>query len=73
MKFCHYFLKKHSKKGYAAIKLDLEKPYETGLGFYQKVTDLDFYDRWINGVIQCMTTTNFKVAMNGNIGNLIYP
>lgn len=28
------FLKKRSKKGYAAIKLDLEKPYETGLGFY---------------------------------------
>lgn len=57
-----------------AIKLDREKGYDSMIGFYYNVFYLSrFYGRWINWVMQYITTTSFKIVMNGKTGNLVYP
>lgn len=35
-------------------------------------TDLSFCNRWINQIMQCMTTTIIRVVINGKTGNTIH-
>lgn len=65
------FRKKSTKNGYMAIKKDMEKACDRlECDFVKKyLTDLGFCARWSNWIIQCITTSSFKVIVNDGTGN----
>lgn len=58
-----------NKKGYMAIKLDIEKAYDRlEWNFIKKCfADLGFC-RWIRWTVERITTTTFTVLINGKPG-----
>lgn len=69
------FSKNKIKTGYIAIKLDMKKAYDKlDWNFIRKCSqDLGFTDKWANWTMQCITTTTFKVMVNGKIGAPFIP
>lgn len=58
-----------------AIKVDMEKAYDLSDRDYIRkcFIDFGFSDRWIDWIMQYITTITFKVLMNGKTSNPIYP
>lgn len=48
-----------------ATELDMEKAYDNWIGIlFDNVTDLDFCDRLISQIMQCVITTSYKIIVN---------
>lgn len=58
-----------------ALKLDKKKSYDRleWESINKCLTDLGFSDRWVNWIINCITTTSFKLNINGRTGNSVQP
>lgn len=55
-----------------AIKLDMKKAYDRlEWQFIQTcLSSLGFFEKWINWVMECITTATFSVLVNGIPGKL---
>lgn len=63
----HSMKHKKGKKGLVAIKVDMEKAYDKmEWCFLEKVMRcFGFNDKWINWVMQCISTVSFSILING--------
>ena len=74
---CTHFMKtkRRGKEGYAAIKLDMSKAYDrVEWSFVEKMMrKLGFAERWINLVLNCVTSVQYQVRVNGSLTDVISP
>lgn len=58
-----------------ALKLDINKAYDRVEWAFlrQIIGKLDFKDKWIRLVIDCITTSSFSVIINGTPKGMINP
>lgn len=71
----HSMRKKKGKKGFMAIKIDLEKAYDRLSWQFIEDTlrEAGFNDVWVKNVMGCITTTRLGVIWNGEQLNWIKP
>lgn len=67
----------HTKDGmesFMAVKLDMRKAYDrVKWSFIKKVMQkLGFHEKWIDWILQCITTMSYSILINGeDHGNII--
>ena len=71
----HYLKKKEGKESYIAIKLDMSKAYDrVEWCFLKKVMErMGFNEKWINLIMNCITTVSYSVLINGVVQGCITP
>ena len=72
----HFLQNKRSgREGYAALKLDMSKAYDrVEWHFLQGMMErLGFDRRWINLMMQCVSTVSYKIRVNGVLTENINP
>lgn len=66
---------KKGKTGWASIKIDLQKAYDKiSWEFLQDLLSfMNFPPKWIQLIMQCVTTVSFKVQINGGLSPQFLP
>jgi hypothetical protein len=74
---CLHFIEhnKNATNNLCAYKLDLSKAYDrVDWGFLRKSMErLGFTHRWINGIMECVTTVRYSVKLNGTLLDSFLP
>ena len=67
--------KKEGKENFMAVKLDMGKAYDrVEWGFIEKVMEkMGFHEKWIQLIMQCITTFSYSVIINGAVHGCIFP
>ncbi|KAK5842647.1 hypothetical protein PVK06_005025 [Gossypium arboreum] len=62
--------KRMGKKDLMAVKLDMSKAYDRFKWEFikQLMIQLGFANRWVEAIMQCVTTVSYLVVMNGHRG-----
>lgn len=69
---CCVFGMKIGRHTYFVLKLDMQKAYDRiEWGFVRKA--LRFPEKWINLVMECITTVSYSIKINGQIEGNIKP
>lgn len=72
----HYLnQRKKGKNGVAAIKLDMSKAYDRVEWDFLRhmMLRLGFHDQWVNLVMKCVTSVTYRIKINGEHSDQIYP
>jgi hypothetical protein len=72
----HYLnQRKRGRNGVAAIKLDISKAYDwVEWQFLQMMMLwLGFTEQWVNQVMKCVTSVSYRIKVNGEYMNCIFP
>ena len=67
--------RKKGKKGFLALKLDINKAYDqVEWHFLQSIMEkMGFLAGWIERVMSCVTTPSFSILLNGKPYSMIHP
>ena len=67
--------KKEGKENFLAVKLDMSMAYDrVEWGFTEKVMEkMGFHEKWIQLIMQCITTISYFVIINGAVHGCIFP
>lgn len=67
--------KKGRKNCFGALKIDMSKAYDrVGWKFLKAVlVALNFNERWVNWIMECVTTVRYTLLINGNITQSFTP
>ena len=71
----HLNSRRRGSEGLAAIKLDMSKAYDrVEWPFLEKMMrKLGFQERWINLIMQCVTTVCYRIKVNGEYTDSFFP
>lgn len=71
----HMQNKKKGAQGLAALKLDMSKAYDrVEWEFLRRMLcKLGFQQRWVEVVMQCVTTVTYRIKVNGELTEEIVP
>ena len=75
-KLMHYLdHKKEGKESFMAVKLDMSKAYDrVEWNFVEGVMKrLGFHEKWVGGIMKCVTTVSYSVLINGEAHGCIVP
>ena len=63
----HISQKKNEKEGEMALKLDMSKVYDRveWSGLKQIVFKMGFHAKWVNTIMQCLTSITYSIRING--------
>lgn len=66
---------KKAKAGFAALKLDMSKAYDTVKWIFLRaiMIKLGFVENWVNLIMRCVTSVSYAVRLNHSIVGNIYP
>ena len=67
--------KKEGKENFLAVKLDMSMAYDRmEWGFTEKVMEkMGFHEKWIQLIMQCITTISYFVIINRAVHGCIFP
>ena len=67
--------KKKGKENFMAVKLDMGKAYDhMEWSFIEKVMEkMGFHEKWIQLIMQCITTFSYSVIINEAVHGCIFP
>ena len=72
-----HYMKHHQtgKSGFMALKLDMRQAYDRVEWAYLEaiMMRMGFAGRWIDLIMECITTVNYSVLINGKTSPVIHP